>query len=144
MVCSNMDGPRDYHTKWSQTKISHDITHMWNLKYDANELIHETETDSQTQRTDLWLPRGREAAKDWEFGISRWRLVYIRWINKVLLYRELYSISYSKPIMEKNKKEYVCVCVCVCSFQILIYPPHFPFCNRKLLSIAVSPFMFCK
>ena len=42
---------------------------MWNLKYGANELIHETETDSQTQRTDLWLPRGREAAKDWEFGI---------------------------------------------------------------------------
>ena len=95
-ICSNMDGSRDYPTKWSQTKISHDITHMWNLKYDANELIHETETDSQTQRTDLWLPRGREAAKDWEFGISRWRLVYIRWINKVLLYRELYSISCDK------------------------------------------------
>ena len=33
---------------------------MWNLKYDRNELIYETETDSQTQGTDLWLPRGRE------------------------------------------------------------------------------------
>ena len=31
---------------------------MWNLKYDTNELIYETGTDSQTQRTDLWLPRG--------------------------------------------------------------------------------------
>ena len=30
---------------------------MWNLKYDANEPIYEAETDSQTQRTDLWLPR---------------------------------------------------------------------------------------
>ena len=30
---------------------------MWNLKYDTNELIYRT--DSQTQRTDLWLPRGR-------------------------------------------------------------------------------------
>ena len=28
---------------------------MWNLKYDTNELIYET--DSQTQRTDMWLPR---------------------------------------------------------------------------------------
>ena len=32
---------------------------MWNLEYDANELIYETETDAQTQRTDLRLPRGR-------------------------------------------------------------------------------------
>ena len=32
---------------------------MWNLKYDTNELIHDTETDSQTQKINLWLPRGR-------------------------------------------------------------------------------------
>ena len=31
---------------------------MWNLKYDTNEVIYETETDSRTYRTDLWLPRG--------------------------------------------------------------------------------------
>ena len=28
---------------------------MWNLKYDINEFIYETETDLQTPRTDLWL-----------------------------------------------------------------------------------------
>ena len=31
-----MDGPRDYHTKWSKSgrerQISYDITYMWNLK----------------------------------------------------------------------------------------------------------------
>ena len=31
-----MDGPRDYHTKWSKAdrerQISYDITYMWNLK----------------------------------------------------------------------------------------------------------------
>ena len=32
---------------------------MWNIKYGTNELIYKTETDSETQRTDLWLPRGR-------------------------------------------------------------------------------------
>ena len=32
----------------SQKEIPYDITYMWNLKYDINELIHETETDSQT------------------------------------------------------------------------------------------------
>ena len=31
---------------------------MWNLKYDTNGLIYKTEIDSQTQRTDLWLPKG--------------------------------------------------------------------------------------
>ena len=35
------------------------IPYMWNLKWDTNEHIYWTETDSQTLRTDLWLPRGR-------------------------------------------------------------------------------------
>ena len=35
-----------------------DITDMWNLKYDANELIYETETNSKIERIDQWLPRG--------------------------------------------------------------------------------------
>ena len=51
-ICSNMDATRDYHTKWSQSEresqISYDITYMWNLKYDTNEPIYETETESWT------------------------------------------------------------------------------------------------
>ena len=51
-ICSNMDGPRDYHTKWSKSEkegqIPYDITYMWNLKYDTNKPICETERDSQT------------------------------------------------------------------------------------------------
>ena len=46
-----MDGPRDYHTKQSKSRERqkpYDITYMWDLKYDTNELIYETETDSQT------------------------------------------------------------------------------------------------
>ena len=35
-ICSNMDGPIDYHTKWSNSnrerQISYDVTYMWNLK----------------------------------------------------------------------------------------------------------------
>ena len=42
-----MEGPRDHHTK-SEREIPYDSTYMWNLKYDTNELIHETKTDSQT------------------------------------------------------------------------------------------------
>jgi len=45
-ICSNMDGPRDYHTKWSQSererKTPYDITYMQNLKYDTNEFVYKT------------------------------------------------------------------------------------------------------
>ena len=41
-ICSNIDGPRDYDAKWSkserQRQIPYDISYMWNLKYDTNEL----------------------------------------------------------------------------------------------------------
>ena len=51
-ICSNMDGPRDDHTKRSKSErerqIPYDITYIWNLQYDTSELINKTETDSQT------------------------------------------------------------------------------------------------
>ena len=31
-----------------ERQISYGITYMWKLKYDTNELIYKTETDSQT------------------------------------------------------------------------------------------------
>ena len=51
-ICSNMDATRDYHTKCSKSEserqILYDITYLWNLKYDTNEPIYETETESWT------------------------------------------------------------------------------------------------
>ena len=48
-----MDGFRDYHTKWSESdrerQIPYEITYMWNLNYDTNELIYETETDIESR-----------------------------------------------------------------------------------------------
>ena len=46
-------------SKVSQRQTSCDIIYMQNLKYDTNELIYETETDSQTQKTYFWLPKGK-------------------------------------------------------------------------------------
>ena len=37
---------------------------MWNLRYNTNVLIYETETDSQTERADFWLPKGRKVGRD--------------------------------------------------------------------------------
>ena len=50
-ICSNMDATRDCHTKWSKSErerqIPYYITYMWNPKYDTNEPIYETETESE-------------------------------------------------------------------------------------------------
>ena len=79
---------------------------MWNnLNYDTNELIYETETDSQ--RTDLRLPRVRWGGgrMDWEFGVSRCKVLYTEWINnKVQLCSTGNSIQY--PGINHNGKEY--------------------------------------
>ena len=61
---------------------------MWNLKRDTDELTYETETDSQTSRTDLWLPAGWDVEGggiNWEFGIRRCQLVYMERINNLVL-----------------------------------------------------------
>ena len=40
--------------------MSYDITYMWNLKKnDGNEIIYKTEIDPQTQKTNLWLSKGK-------------------------------------------------------------------------------------
>ena len=50
---------------------------------------------------------------DWEFGISRCKLVYIEWINnKDLLYRTGNYIQYS--VITHNGKEYEKVCIYIC------------------------------
>ena len=58
-IRSNMDGPRDYHIRWSKSErerqIPYDITCTWNLKYDTNELIYKTET----WKTNSWLSKGK-------------------------------------------------------------------------------------
>ena len=47
----------------------HIISHILNLIYGTNEPIYRKETNSQTWRTDLWLPRGRR--REWN-GLGVW------------------------------------------------------------------------
>ena len=73
------------------------MSYMWNLKYDTNELIYETETDSETQKTNLWLPKGKGDGRD-KLGV--WDQQIYTVVNKIdkqqgptVQHRELYSIS---------------------------------------------------
>ena len=48
---------------------------------------------------------GDRGEMDWEFGVSRCKLLYIEWINnKVLLYSTENCIQY--PMTKHNRKEY--------------------------------------
>ena len=63
-----MEGPRDYHTKWSKSdreRQIYAITHMCNLifKNDTNELIYKIETDTQILKTNLRLPKGKRGGE---------------------------------------------------------------------------------
>ena len=59
---------------------------MWNLKYDPNEPIYRTETDSQREQTCGCQGEGGGGGLDWEFGVSRGELLYREWINSMVLF----------------------------------------------------------
>ena len=52
---------------------------MWNLKY-TNKFVYKTEGNLQAQKTNLCLPKGKEGEGgiNQEFGISRYKLLYIK------------------------------------------------------------------
>ena len=61
---------------------------MWSLKYGTNEPIYKTETltDMESRLVVAKVKRGG-SGMDWEFGVSRCKLLHLKWIsNEVLLY----------------------------------------------------------
>ena len=55
-ICSNMDGPRDYHTNWSKSDRERQIYHSYMESIflsDTNKFIYKTETDLRYKKTIL-------------------------------------------------------------------------------------------
>ena len=100
-ICGNMDATRDYYTSERSQKEKdkfYMISNMWNLKYDTNEPIYDRETQSQTQRTNWWLPGGDMDRESWTGQLG---LAFIYRVGTQqgpsVYHRELYSVSYDKP-----------------------------------------------
>ena len=81
-------------------------------KDDTNDLIHKTEIDPQTQKTNSWLKgKGMEGGINQEFGINKYTLLYIKQItNKDILYStgnytQYFVISCKRKVSENR---YVC------------------------------------
>ena len=69
-MCSNMDGPGEYHTKSSQVKekILYDITYIWYLKNNTNESIYKTKrlTNIENKLTVTEGERRKEKLEVWD------------------------------------------------------------------------------
>ena len=57
-ICTNMDGLEIIMLNEISQKKRQLPYNIWNLKYDTNEVIYKMKANSQTQKTDLWLPNG--------------------------------------------------------------------------------------
>ena len=88
-ICSNMDGPRVYCTNWSKSEkerqVPYDIAYIWNLRYSTSELIFETDRFTDVENRIVVAKGVGRWEKDWEFGISIFKLLYVKWINKKVL-----------------------------------------------------------
>ena len=86
-------------------QISHDITlYIWNLKYDTNEVIYKTGTDSQTYKTSLWLPKEKEGRDRLGVWDQQSQTTIYKINNNILLYSPGSYIQYP-VIQEKNMKK---------------------------------------
>ena len=110
-MCSNMDGPKDYQTKWSRLEKERQISY----RLYAESKIWNKLTYLQNRHTDienrLVVSKEEESwgVMNWEFEINRSKLWYIGNKNKILSYhgyskqdatiqhRELHSVSCNKP-----------------------------------------------
>ena len=100
-----MGGSKDYHTKLNKSEekevkkrqISY-ITYMWNLKYDSNEPIYETETHRHREQTCGFRGGGQWGTEG--LGVWKQRQTSMYRIDKrgpTAKHREQYSIFCDKP-----------------------------------------------
>ena len=67
-VCSNVNGPRDYRSKWSKSdrerQIPYDITYTWNLKYDTNDLFTKQKQAHRHRKPTRGYQKGKGVGRD--------------------------------------------------------------------------------
>ena len=76
-----------------ERQIPYDIIYMWNRKHDINELLWNRKrlTDIENR---LVVAKGAGGGMNWESGVSRCKLLFTEWINKVLLYSTMNYIQW--------------------------------------------------
>ena len=63
----------------TQTNVIWYHLHIEWKKSDTNELLPKTEVDPQTQKTNLWLPKGKDGKRMDKLGVYIYTLLYIKY-----------------------------------------------------------------
>ena len=82
--------------------MSHGIMYTWNLKYNTSELL---QSGNRLEDIENRLDKGEEGGEgmEWDFGISRCKLVYTGWMkNKAVLQSTVNSIQHLEINHNKN------------------------------------------
>ena len=117
-----MDGTRDYHTKWNKPDKGKypnislicgiKIWYKWTYVQNRNRL-----TDIENK---LIVTKGERGGNvmDWEFDVSRCKLLYVKEINsKTLLYSTGNYIQY--PVINHPRSPWPQIKTCLCSHPVL-------------------------
>ena len=99
--------------KYVRQKKTNVIDHLytWNLSTKEKQTLKE--------QTCGYQGGPRRGGMKRKFGISRCKLLYIEWINNVLLYSTRNYIQY--PVINNNGKEYERTCIYICTSESLCY-----------------------
>ena len=97
------------------TMVCQFLLYMESLKNDTSELIFNREIDTQAQKTNLWLSKGKGGGINQEFEINIYTLLYIKQVtNKDLLYSTgkytQYLVATYKG-KESGKNKNICIYV---------------------------------
>ena len=103
-ICSNRDGPRDYHAQWSkpdrERRISYDIVYIGVLKKTYNWTCLQNRNRPADLKSTFMVTRRERKGINLEVGINIYIPLYIKYIaNKDLLYST-----------ENSKKYFVITC----------------------------------
>ena len=87
------------------------------------ELVYKTEIDLQTQKINLWLPKGKGRGINQESGINRYTLLHIKQKNnKDLMYSTENYIQYLIIIIynrKESKKGYIYIYIYIFATESL-------------------------
>ena len=99
-----------------QVCVESELWHRWTSLHNRNRLFRFWYPTDSENRLAVAKDEGEEGEEgvEWEFGVSRCKLLYREWINsKVLLHSTENCIPY--PVINHRGKEYekknVCICV---------------------------------
>ena len=117
-----MDTTRDSHTKWNKAErerqVPYNVTYIWHM----NLCTEQKQTHKRREKIFGCKVGG---GMDWEFGVSRGKLLHLEWIGQWgpnAQYRELCPVSWDRTLWRMLwEKEHICISIYIYDCVTLLY-----------------------